>query len=257
MKIDNCATVQERLGPFVDGELTGAERLALAYHIDRCSACAAERDALRSIGDLVRTALPSETQFPELAGLAAGVVSRSRAEAALSWRGWFERASEDWHWVIVGAGSLAATLVSALLLSAILAFGPAPERQDSLAGFYTANTPGVVLAYATRMPLEQDIRLLAEQQGPALPQDDITWTAATYWPRVEAQLVQDLAYQVSRSGKPSRPGVDDPSDRLIQEALLEEITRLRLAQPMMIGRPASTQVAVSSAISLSPRGLLR
>jgi hypothetical protein len=156
----------------------------------------------------------------------------------------------------VGAGSVAATFVSALLLSAILAFGPEPERHDSLAGFYSHLPSDMVLAYATPMPLAQDIVLLSSEPGGRLTRTGGEWMSAAYGPRVEAHLVEDLVLTVTR-GRASRADGNDPTARLIQEALLEEITRLRLAEPMMVGRPTSTRVAVSSAIRWrSAQGLL-
>ena len=82
MTMNDCTTILERLGPFVDGELTGAERLAVSRHLECCLACEAELQAMRSLGDLMRAALPCESQTGDLSGLAAGVISRSRAEAA-------------------------------------------------------------------------------------------------------------------------------------------------------------------------------
>ena len=246
-----CTVVQEQLGPFIDGELTGAERLEVLRHLDRCGTCASELSTLHALGDTVRAIVPgSDPHMPELAGLAGGVVSRSRAEADLSWRAWFERASEDWHWVIVGAGSLTATLVSALLLSAILAFGPEPERRDSLAGMIThLQAPDVVLAYATPLPINRDIVLLSAADEPPLSRADPS--SARYWPELEAHLVKQLVWTVTRNSHERRLE-NDPTSRLIQEALLEEITRIRLGEPMMVGRPASTRIAVSSAISWEP-----
>jgi hypothetical protein len=60
---------------------------------------------------------------------------------------------------------------------------------------------------------------------------------------MEAHLVEDLAFAASRG---MRSG--DPMDRLIQEALLDEITRLRLDEPLFVGRPLYTRVIVDSAI---------
>jgi hypothetical protein len=258
MSRHGCDAIQQQLGPFVDGELTGAERLRVVHHLDQCENCASELGGLRALGETIRTLSgASEPHAPDLAGLAAGVISRSRAEADLSWRAWFERASEDWHWVIVGTGAVAATFVSALLLSAILAFGPEPERRDSLAGIYSHLQPDLVLAFATPMPLPQDIVLLSAEHQPGPARVGTAWTAAAYWPRVEAHLVEELVWTVTRGGSAARLDEGDPTDRLIQEALLEEITRLRLAEPMMVGRPTSTRVAVSSAISWrSARALL-
>jgi predicted anti-sigma-YlaC factor YlaD len=251
MRSDGCTAIRDRLGLFVDGELTGAERLEVRHHLDRCEDCTGELGALDALGDTLRTiAEVAASHTPDLAGLAAGVVSRSRAEADLSWRAWFGRASGDWQWLIVGAGSIAATVTSALLVSAILAFGPEPERRDSLAGIITdLQSAGVVLAYAAPLTLEQDIVLLSSDDGePRRVHAAIDRNSPAYWPAVEAHLVEELVWTVNRSRSGARWDDGDPTDRLIQEALLEEITRLRLAEPMMVGRPTSTNVAVSSAI---------
>jgi hypothetical protein len=252
-----CTAIQCQLGPFVDGELTGAERLQVIEHLNGCEDCARELGALHLLSDR-SIASATGPHAPELAGLAAGVVSRSRAEADLSWRASFDRASADWHWFIVGAGSIAATFVSALLLSAILAFGPEPERLDSLAGMITKlQSPDVVLAYAARLPPDQDIVLLSAPPESGLTHAGIDWTSAAYWPRLESHLVEELVWTLTRSRAGERQEDGDATDRLIQEALLEEITRLRLAEPMLVGRPTSTRVAVSSAISWqSSRGLM-
>jgi len=126
-----CNRVRTQLGAFVDGELGGAERLALSRHLEACADCIEEERALRDVGELLRggaMALPP----PDLAGLSGGLISRLHAEQAQSWRALFSRAIEDWHWALVGAGSLAAGAVSILFVSALLWFGPSPSRADSL-----------------------------------------------------------------------------------------------------------------------------
>jgi anti-sigma factor RsiW len=86
MSRHGCDAIQQQLGPFVDGELTGAERLRVVHHLDQCENCASELGGLRALGETIRTLSgASEPHAPDLAGLAAGVISRSRAEADLSW----------------------------------------------------------------------------------------------------------------------------------------------------------------------------
>ncbi len=113
--------------------------------------------------------IPSESVPPELDGLASTVISRTRAESAESWPGIFRRAQEDWHWVIVGAGAIAATFVSTLVLSAILAFGPKPDRADSISAFYTNfRTPaGDLYLLATPAGRDQEPIWVNENGGPA------------------------------------------------------------------------------------------
>jgi anti-sigma factor RsiW len=103
MSTTGCAAVRPNLGALVDGELRGATVLRVLRHVDTCRACAGEVEALRRLGDLVRVSASVDTPGA-LDGLASTIVSRSRAEAEQSWRGVLRRASEDWHWVVVGAG---------------------------------------------------------------------------------------------------------------------------------------------------------
>ncbi len=138
MNDGDCVAIRHNLDAFVDDELTGAERLRVSDHLDHCADCRSRLQDLLVIGDFVRLRGEAEAPLSELAGLAGGVISRTRAEADLSWRRLLGRASEDWHWAVVAGGSLAATFASTLSLTAILSFGPAPERQDSVAGYYTS-----------------------------------------------------------------------------------------------------------------------
>jgi hypothetical protein len=128
-----------RLAEFVDGELNGAERLAVAEHVTRCEACASEVEALRALGDRLRVEVPAGG-FDRLEGLAGGVIARHRAERSISWRALFDRAVDGWQWLLVGSSALGAATATMLLLSALMQFGPAPSRSDSIAG-YMAGSP--------------------------------------------------------------------------------------------------------------------
>lgn len=229
-----CVLVQEQLDAFVDGELTGAERLDVAQHVQICASCARTVDELTTVGELLRGSRASERPY-ELSGLAAGVIGRTRAEAAMSWPVRLSRACEDWHWFVVGGGSVAATFVSTLLLSAILAFGPEPERHDSVAGYYLSSSADA----------ERDIRLLGASRTGSGSASTPFWGAGT-----EADAVGQLAWASWRPG--SNRSALDPANRLIQEALLDEIVRLRLGEPEFLGRPAIEHVRYSEVISRRP-----
>jgi len=138
MLFSRCAAFRDDLAAFVDGELTGAERLRVSGHLEQCPACAVEAERVQNIGTLLRTAAREATALPAMNGLASGVVARIRAEAAYSWRAVIGRGFDDWHWFIVGGGTVAATFVSMLLATALLVFGSAPVQQDSLAGLMSS-----------------------------------------------------------------------------------------------------------------------
>jgi anti-sigma factor RsiW len=144
---ESCARYRDDLGAFVDGELSGSSRLQVTAHLERCPACTVEAERVRNIGERLREAAGSSEPLPPTGGLAGGVVARAGAEAAQSWRALIDRGLDDWHWFIVGGGSVAATFVSMLAATAIVVFGSAPVQQDSLAGLMSSleTQPGTLL----------------------------------------------------------------------------------------------------------------
>ena len=128
--------MQSQLGAFVDGELEGAERSAIGRHLQTCRECVEEEQELRNLGEWLRGSAMGAPSG-DLAGLSSGVLSRMSAERAQSWRALFGRAVEDWHWPLVGMGSLAAGVITILLVSGLLWFGPSVSRTDSLAASST------------------------------------------------------------------------------------------------------------------------
>lgn len=151
MTVVHCGSVRPLLGALVDGELSGAEMLRVAGHLDVCGACTSEVDELREVGDLMR-GIASRDELPALEGFADGILTRTRAEQEQSWSRLFGRAVEDWHWAIVGFGSVTATSLMTLFVAAVVLFGPGPGRSDSLAAvlndFGRSTTSFVVLDQA-------------------------------------------------------------------------------------------------------------
>jgi hypothetical protein len=226
------------LGAYVDGELRGADLLTVSQHIASCEDCAAELAALRSVADLVRAAVPS-TMHADLAGLASTVVSRTRAESAQSWRGLFARAAEDWQWAIVGIGAVASTFVSTALLSVILAFGPAPERVDSLSALLTSlgSPSGTMFLWAAPALSGDDVVMLQFDNG-GLDKSEVTASLARDLATrlrepgpSEADLVDELAAAVTRKGRVVNLDTLAVADRERTESLFRELQRLRDPRP--------------------------
>ena len=128
-----CEAVHSQFDAFVDGELPGTEMLRVSQHLDACQACAETVADLREVGDVAARG--------GLGGGGGAADARPRGRRGLaesprrnrqSWRGAFRRGVDDWHWVIVGGGSVAATFVSVVFAAALLLFGPVPVREDSL-----------------------------------------------------------------------------------------------------------------------------
>lgn len=129
-----CAIVRNRLSPFTDQELPIDEQIAIESHLYTCAACAAQADELRLVGHALRdrTSGAHGDSARDLAGLAANVVSRLRAERDQSVVNRVGRLFDDWHLVWAGAGATAATFLCAAAINAMLLF-TAQMRPDSLA----------------------------------------------------------------------------------------------------------------------------
>jgi hypothetical protein len=164
----SCGAIQRKLGEYADGELAGAARLRISQHLAGCTACGAALREIRDIGDLMR-AETAVVEQPEFAGLAAGVISRVRAEEAQSWRGLLRRATGDWHWAIVGSGSVVASLVTILMVGAICQFGFSQHNDESLASLLEnlRKPAGRTIVVATPIGAE-DVRVLLQVDGPAM-----------------------------------------------------------------------------------------
>jgi anti-sigma factor RsiW len=154
---------ESELGAFVDGELSGADRMRVHQHLAECSNCAAEAEALGELGEVLRTGAGTSDPEPgAFDGLAGGVISRVRAERAQSWHGFLDRCMDDWHYAIVGAGAVTAAFISIAFVSAKRS-SPAPERDDSLAALIAnLNSPaGTLFVEATPV----------QRQGPQFDAD--------------------------------------------------------------------------------------
>lgn len=219
-----CATYREDLAAFVDGELTGAERLRMTEHLERCPACSVEAERVQNIGTLLRSAAEETGDVPPMAGLAGGVVTRVRAEASQSWRAVLGRGFDDWHWFIVGGGSVAATFVSMLFASALLIFGSKPVQQDSLAGLMSSleTHPGTLL-------VEVGSKAGQVMQVGAGTGGSTVLVMPTAFGMTEQDLVRSfMALVVSDRGDLVSLAKMRDTDRRNAEAMMEMLSRIRV-----------------------------
>jgi hypothetical protein len=259
----DCRAIREDLDAFVDGELPGAARLRVSQHLERCSACEEEVQVRGDLGELLRHgAAAGLAARRRMDGLASGVVTLSRAQWAGSWRGLVDRAFAGWHWAIVGVGSVAATFVSTMFVSVILAFGPVPEREDSLSAVMTSRgTPaGFLYAYATPAGENRDAVLLQLNRGEfAAPSrtDHLLSRRRPGGPRTTAELVGDLNAAVARQGRVVAFDMMAPRDRRRAEELLDEISRRMVPDTRPVGVLAVgvEEVRLITSTSVTARGL--
>jgi hypothetical protein len=172
-----------------------------------------------------------------LAGLAGGVVSRVGAERALSWRAMFDRAVEDWHWFLVGFGSVTAAFFSVTFVSAVLHFGPAPERQDSVAALLSSrdwqvrNAPQGGSLYVWVNPIrdyEWRIALTGRDRQDATTAEHVPDEVAELL--TEEDLVGALGDALTGTGQPIDAKAMTPAMRTLTAALFTKLMQLQRRQ---------------------------
>lgn len=214
--------IRPLLGPFVDGELVGADRLRVSQHLVACADCADEVEWLGDVGQQLRVAA-SNQPLPVLSGMTDGVLERVRAESRYGWHSWVESAIQDWRFALVGAGSLAATCFCVFLAWAAIAWdGPARANDDSIAARLRnlGSHSGVLMLVASPAGgTLQDSELVRVDNGaPGTP----AWSPYTpVRSGADAYLVGKLMDVVTRHGLRS---MREP-DRREAEALLDEMKR--------------------------------
>ena len=247
----SCQSVRPHLGAFVDDELTGRERLQVVAHIERCTDCAAEAEDLRGLGGVLRSAA-STRAMPAFAGLASGVIGRVRAERAQSWGAMFERALGDWHWVVVGAGSVLATTITTSVVWLVLWFGPAPERQDSLAALLNnlSTSPGSMFLIVSPKSDVEHLTLMQISDAAATRTVPVTMRMS------ERELVDALAQGLERTGWRGQLHSMTADERRYVENLLNEISRPHVAEPALFGPQITVrQLHLVTETSVTAKGL--
>jgi len=134
MMARSCRSVRRLLSAFHDGELPIGEQIAVQAHLRQCRSCAVEARELALLGSIVRDGSPAASAEPDvLAGLAAGVVSRVKAEREQSIAGWGERVFDDLHVFWAALGATGATVACVAIIFGIF-FYATQFRPDSLGG---------------------------------------------------------------------------------------------------------------------------
>jgi hypothetical protein len=231
--------------------------LAISQHVSVCDDCASEAQAIRDLGDSLRGAAMQVSKASTLDGLASGVVSRVRAEQAHSWTALFHRAVEDWHWALVGFGSVSAACVSVLFVSMLLLLGPAPQRDDSLAGQLNNLGSSAGTIFLLTSGGDRNSSVVEFDDGGAGPAMAARVMPAQFAMPTESDLVAQLnSLLVMRDGRIIDVRTMSQADRQRTEALLDQINRLRTTEPR---GPADTirvhQIGLVASLSVSAKAL--
>ena len=249
-----CQHVIDRLDAYVDGELPGAERMLVARHLGECGACDLEADDRRELGAKLRADAPV-VDSSTLRGLASGVVSRIVAEKQQSWRTRIQAAFEDWHWVMIGTGSVLGTTACTLLVGSVLLFGPTPQRSDSLAARMNMDdSAGTLFVVATPVGREQSSMVMQfEGAGDVEGQGAPPVVPSSINVANESQWASSLAEVLTHDGRLMELSALSHNDRMRAEALLDQIGGIHLPKPG--GQVTVRSMWLVAHVSVSARGL--
>jgi len=143
MKVLSCASARRRLQAFHDGELSVADQIAVAAHVDWCDDCAETLADLRLLASVLRRSAPvAALTAEESVSLQSAVVGRANAERDASFIVRVRELLDDPHVLYAGFGAAVATMVCLVIMTGMMRFASS-ERSDSLAAMVAfLATPG-------------------------------------------------------------------------------------------------------------------
>lgn len=254
MSAADCRTIRTRLGAFVDGELSGGERLMVTSHLRECVPCEREADELRDLGAALRAEAPV-TDASAVRGLAAGVVSRLAAEQSQSWRTRVYTLFEDWHWVMIGTGSLIGTAACTLLVASVLLFGPRPQRAGSLASLLATADESAGTLFVVASPAGDSNVSMFMQFAGSRPTAGPTMVPPTLGMADEAALTSSMTDMITRGGRVIELSAMTATQRHDIEALLDDIRSRRLRDPHSTTGPVTVHgmwLVTETSVSAKP-----
>ncbi|MGE3956082.1 MAG: anti-sigma factor [Vicinamibacterales bacterium] len=211
MKVLICEEARPLLEEYHDEELPVGDQIAVRAHLEWCDECSEVFADLRLMRGLVRATAPGQSllEQQDRVTFEAGVISRAKAEARVSWSARVREVLDDVHMVYAGVGAAAATVFCVLVLSSMMRYAT-NERPDSLAAIVSLlASPKVekVDEYAPGMnknPMVVDARMLMPR---ALDQIFLAAASAT------DESVFTLSAVVTREGRIASLEWHSPSGR--------------------------------------------
>lgn len=240
MMARSCRSVRRQLSAFHDGELPVGDRIAVQAHLQQCRSCALEVREFTLLGSVVRDGSPVASEANDLlAGLAAGVVSRVKAEREQSITGWSERAFEDLHVFWAALGATGATVACLAIIFGIF-FYATQFRPDSLGGQIALLS---LPEGSNEKPFNSDSRVLLPTvkwdafAEAALPnEDDTVFAFAAQLTREGTIAYLDLLHAEAARG--------DVRSRQEEQAILAQLSKARF-EPARYGGASGPPVAVN------------
>jgi len=221
-----CCDARGLIDAYVDGELTGAERLMVGSHLAICRSCEVEEAELRELGEMLRgSAALQRVPTGDLEGLAGGVVSRIGAEAQQSFTAKWARVFEDWHWVAIGSGACSGAFVSAILVFAALYSPTTQARQmnDKVGTLCLMAVPEDGTGEPVMLEYEREMGAARSSRACSVP--------ASFGWKAEQALIWALDTSLMRYGRLATFASLSVEEREEVENLLAEIGRMRRSVP--------------------------
>jgi hypothetical protein len=244
----SCREIQGVIDAYVDGELTGAQRLRVATHLATCTACAQEESELRDLGEMLRGAARlSPRPVDDLRGLAGGVISRIGAEAQQSLSAKWSRVFEDWHWVAIGSGACSAAFVSAVFVFAVL-YSPTTQARQM-----NEKVGTLCLMAVPEDGKGVPVMLEYESEMGSAPAGSSCSVPASFGWKGQQALVMALETSLMRDGKLTSFANLSAEDREELDNLLREIERMHRPsnRPAGLTRVSGMHLELSEVVTAS------
>jgi Putative zinc-finger len=180
--MNNCETIRETVGPWLDGELGDAEAETTRLHVEACAVCGEERRQLERLGSTLHTVLQTDTSKLEFRPFWQGVQERITQKSS-----WYDEMGE-WIRGIFTAPRLAwavpAIIVIVLAGLSIDSFIPATKIGTQRDNFATVES---IDAYGRNVALLHEgetnttvIWLYQPQEGENDPSTETTETKPSF-----------------------------------------------------------------------------
>jgi Putative zinc-finger len=235
-----CTAVLRQLQAYHDDELRVADQIAVATHLDGCSACHEALAELEGLGDLLRASAPGRVplQCDEASSFTSSVVNRAHVEDEASLVASIREIFDDRRVVYAGFGAMTATLACLVVMLTMMRFAGI-ERTDSLAGMmHVLKEPTAVVEPIVIRPVILDARVMMPRALDNFSDSDV------------GDSVLALSGLVTSEGRVSNVEINDGSggvamasmDAKRLENLVDAVSHTRFEPVMKEGEPVAVNM---------------
>ena len=235
-----CTAVLRQLQAYHDDELSVADQIAVATHLDGCDGCREALVDLEGLGDLLRSRAPGRVPLPcdEAAVFTSTVVKRIQVEEDASLVSTIRDLFEDRRVVYSALGATTATLACLVIMLTMMRFAGI-ERTDSLAGMMNVlKAPAAVAEPIVIRPIVVDARVMMPRARDSFSGSDV------------GDTVLALSGTVTTEGRVSNVEINDglggvamaSMDAKRLESLVDAVSKTRFEPVMKEGAPVAVNM---------------